>query len=184
MGNTAITHAALAAHRVAVAHDGMHGDQRGEHVAGRADDLALHGLGHQGSAAQHPELHQADLATISNTAAAQARQALEKQQQAERSLRDLDTRMTKEKTDALTENDRLRRAVADGARRLRIAGTCRAPDVSSDLLGAASTASLGDAGTIELAPTAGRSVLDIRAGIIADQSALRALQTYVKRVCR
>lgn len=139
---------------------------------------------YQGQLAEQARLHQADLATIANAAAAQARQALEKQQQAEQSLRDLDTRMTKEKTDALTENDRLRRAVADGDRRLRIAGTCRAPDASSDLPGTASTASLGDAGTIELAPTAGRSVLDIRAGIIADQSALRALQAYVRDVCR
>lgn len=139
---------------------------------------------YQSQLAEQARLHQADLSAISNAAADQARQALEKQQQAEQSLRDLDTRMIKEKTDALTENDRLRRAVADGDRRLRIAGTCRTPDASRDLPGTASTASLGDAGTIELAPTAGRSVLDIRAGIIADQSALRALQAYVRDVCR
>ena len=139
---------------------------------------------YQGQLAEQARLHQSDLSAISNAAADQARQALEKQQQAEQSLRDLDTRMTKEKTDALTENDRLRRAVADGDRRLRIAGTCRAPDASRDLPGTASTTSLGDAGTFELAPAVGRDILDIRAGIIADQSALRALQAYVRDVCR
>jgi prophage endopeptidase len=134
--------------------------------------------------AEQARLHQADLSAISEAAANQARQALEKQQRAEQSLHDLDTRLTKEKTHALTENDRLRRAVADGDRRLRIAGTCRAPGTADNLSGTTGTASLGDAGTVELAPAAGRSVLDIRAGIIADQSALMALQAYVRDVCR
>ncbi|MNJ66060.1 Bacteriophage lysis protein [compost metagenome] len=89
--------------------------------------------------------------------------------------------MTKEKNDALTENDHLRLAVADGDRRLRIAGSCRAG--GSGVPGTASAASLGDAGAVELAPAAGRSVLDIRAGIIADQAALRAAQAYIKEVC-
>ncbi|MNJ24234.1 Bacteriophage lysis protein [compost metagenome] len=44
-------------------------------------------------------------------------------------------------------------------------------------------ASLGDAGAVELTPAAGRSVFDIRAGIIADQAALRAAQAYIKEVC-
>jgi len=41
----------------------------------------------------------------------------------------------------------------------------------------------GNAGTVELAPTAGRTVFDIRAGIIADQAALRVLQRYVGEFC-
>lgn len=139
---------------------------------------------YQGQLAEQARLHQADLATISNAAADQARQALEKQQQAEQSVHDLDTRLTKEKTDALTENDRLRRAVADGDRRLRVAGTCPTAAGGGDLPGTASAAGLGNAATVELAPVAGRNVLDIRAGIIADQSALRALQAYVRDVCR
>jgi prophage endopeptidase len=43
---------------------------------------------------------------------------------------------------------------------------------------------MGDAGTVELAPAAGQSVFDIRAGIIADQAALRAAQAYIRDVCR
>ncbi|MFK0088734.1 lysis protein [Pseudomonas sp. NPDC090755] len=122
--------------------------------------------------ADQARLHQQDLTAISNAAVAQARQA----------LHDLDTRTTKERADDLAENDRLRRTVADGDRRLRIAGSCRAG--GGNVPGTASATSLGDAGAFELAPAAGRSVFDIRAGIIADQVALRAAQAYIKEVCR
>lgn len=126
--------------------------------------------------------HQADLASIANAGAAQARAAVEKQQAAEQARAELDAKFTKEKSDALAENDRLRRAVADGSRRLRVAGACSAS--SGHVSGTASAAGVGDAGTVELAQVAGRNVLDIRAGIIADQSALRALQEYVRASCQ
>lgn len=125
---------------------------------------------------------QADLTLIANAGAAQARQALEKQQAAELALRTLDQKAQQEKTDGLAENERLRRAAADSARRLRIAGSCRAS--GGDVPGTASAAGLGDAGTVELSAAAGSTVFDIRAGIIADQAALRALQAYVMNVCR
>ena len=132
--------------------------------------------------AEQSGLHQADLTAISNAAADQVRKALEKQQAAEKARDDLDAKATKEKTHDLAENETLRRAVADGARRLRIGGSCRAS--SGNVPGTARTTSLGDGGTFELAPTAGRTVFDIRAGIIADQAALKALQAYVMNVCR
>ncbi|WP_408634502.1 lysis system i-spanin subunit Rz [Pseudomonas mucidolens] len=47
-----------------------------------------------------------------------------------------------------------------------------------------STTGLGNAETVELTPTAGRTVFDIRAGIIADQAALRATQMYIRDVCQ
>ncbi|MFJ7792345.1 lysis system i-spanin subunit Rz [Pseudomonas sp. NPDC096950] len=125
---------------------------------------------------------QADLATIANAGAAQARRALEKQQSAEQAVANLDQKNQKEKTDALAENEKWRRAAADSARRLRIAGSCRAG--AGDLSSTTSTTSLGDAGTIELSAASGSTVFDIRAGIIADQAALRALQAYVMNVCR
>lgn len=125
---------------------------------------------------------QADLAKIASAGAAQARQAIEKQQAAEQALADLDQKAQKEKTDALTENETLRRAVADSARRLRIAGSCRAS--SGDVPSSTSAASLGDAGTVELSTASGSTVFDIRAGIIADQAALRVLQSYVVNVCQ
>ena len=126
-------------------------------------------------------LHKDDLAEITNAAADQVRIALTKQQAAEKTRDDLDAKATKEKTHDLAENETLRRAVADGARRLRIAGSCSA--YSGNVPGAASTTSLGNGGAIELAPAAGRTVFDIRAGIIADQAALKAAQSYIRDVC-
>lgn len=126
--------------------------------------------------------YQADLTLIANSGAAQARQALEKQQAAEQALALLDQKAQKEKTDALADNETLRRAAADSARRLRIARSCRAS--GGDMPGSTSAASLGDAGTVELSTASGSAVFDIRAGIIADQAALKALQSYVMSVCR
>jgi len=126
--------------------------------------------------------HQADLTNIANAGAAQVRQALDKQQHAEQALADLDQKSQKEKTDDLAENEKLRAAAADSARRLRIAGSCRSGggDVSSP----SSASGLGDASTVELSAAAGSTVFDIRAGIIADQAALKVLQEYVTNVCR
>lgn len=124
---------------------------------------------------------QADLARISAAGAAQARQAVEKQQAAEQALATLDQKAQKEKTDALAENEKLRTDVAAGSRRLRIAASCRASGV--DVPSTAGAASVDNAGTVELSAASGRTVLDVRSGIIADQAALRALQDYVTHVC-
>jgi prophage endopeptidase len=126
--------------------------------------------------------HAADLTAIANAGATQARTALESQQKAEQALAALDTKRTREKADALAENERLRRAVADGYDRLRVAGRCST--ATGSVPQTAGGASMGDAGTVELAPAAGRNIFDIRAGIIADQAALKALQDYVQNVCR
>ncbi len=126
--------------------------------------------------------HQSDLATISNAANTQTRQALEKQQAAEQARADNDAKATKEKANDLAENERLRRAADDSARRLRIAGSCSAG--GGHVPEATSTTSMGNAGTVELASAARQTVFDIRAGIIADQAALRAAQTYIRDVCQ
>lgn len=47
---------------------------------------------------------------------------------------------------------------------------------------AASTASLGDAGTIEFASAAGRTVFDIRAGIMTGQAALKPAQACIRGI--
>lgn len=155
--------------------------------------LALMGVGATGAwmwqansygtiIANNEASRQADLALIANAGAAQARQAIEKQQRAEQAIADLDQKAQKEKTDALAENDKLRSAVASGARRLRIAGSCNPG--RGNVSGTAGSAGLGDASTIELSAASGSAVFDIRAGIIADQAALKALQSYVMNVCR
>jgi len=135
--------------------------------------------------AKQDDAYQADLARISNAGAEQVRQALAKQQGAEARAAASDTKYTKEKADDLAKNEKHRADVAAGTRRLRIAGSCPASGAGSgNVPDTASTTRLGDAGAVELSPTAGSTVLDIRAGIIADQAALRALQSYVMNVCR
>jgi prophage endopeptidase len=124
----------------------------------------------------------ADLALIATAGAAQAQRALERQQRAEAAVAALDTQRTMERADALAENERLRRAVADGARRLHIAGRCSA--ATGKLPETTSAPGLGNTATIELAAAAGRTVFDIRRGVIADQRALRILQEYVRSACR
>ena len=125
-------------------------------------------------------LHKADLAAISNAAAQQVTQALAKQQEAQQAVADLDRKHTKELKDAQAENDVLRGKLARGGG-VRVAAKCPANPVS--VPPAAGAASVDHAGTVELSPEAGRNVLDIRAGIIADQAALKALQQYVREVC-
>ena len=125
--------------------------------------------------------HQADLSVIAGAANTQVRQALNKQQAAEQARADLDARTTKERESDLAENERLRADVAAGYRRLRFAGRCSAR--SSDLPDTSSTARLDDDGTVELAGAAGRTVFDIRAGVIKDRAALKGLQEHVLRAC-
>ena len=89
---------------------------------------------------------------------------------------------SKEKDDALRQNEALRRDVAAGTRRVRVAGTCAA--AGRRVVPPASIAlGLDPAPTVELTAAAGQDVFDIRAGIIADQHALTALQEYVATVC-
>ncbi len=126
--------------------------------------------------------HQADLTVIASAANTQVRQALDKQQAIQKALTELDTKATKEKANALAGNEKLRADVDAGDHRLRIAGRCSTS--SSNLPGTTSTARLDDGGTVELAGAAGRTVFDIRAGVIKDQAALRGLQEYVREVCQ
>lgn len=127
--------------------------------------------------------HQADLATISNAAAQQVRDALAKQQDAQQKVAGLDRRHTEELTNANAENNRLRARLATGGR-VRVVGSCPAATTAVPAAGTTTGPTrVDDAGAVELAPAAGRNVLNIRAGIIADQAALKALQQYVREVC-
>ena len=125
--------------------------------------------------------HQADLTAISSAAAAQVRQALERQQATQKALAELDAKATTEKAHALAENEKLRSDVADGDRRLCIAGRCSAN--SGNLSETSSAARLDDGGTVELAGATGRTIFDIRGAIIKDRAALRGLQEYVRKAC-
>ena len=125
--------------------------------------------------------YQADLTAISNAAAAQARQALERQQATHKALAELDAKATEDKARDLAENEKLRADVAAGDRRLRIAGRCSS--VSGNLSDTSSSTRMDDGATVELAGAARRAVFDIRAGIIRDREALKGLQGYVREAC-
>lgn len=140
---------------------------------------------------------QADLTATNNAGAAQTSKALAQQQAAEQKAADIDAQRTQEKAHDLTENeslrqqyaatqaanDQLRADVAAGTRRLRIAGSCTASSGGSGgVPSAASATGLGNAGTVELSGEAGQAVFDLRAELIRERSALKALQDYAK-VC-
>ncbi|HBM3057529.1 lysis protein [Klebsiella oxytoca] len=90
----------------------------------------------------------------------------------------LDAKYTKELANAKAENDVLRRRLDAGGRVL-VKGRCPV-SASAKTTG---SASMGDDAAVELSSVAGRNVLGIRAGIISDQTALRALQEYINTQC-
>lgn len=123
--------------------------------------------------------HAEQLAAIAAESQRVTIEALQKQQAAEQALADLDQLHTKELTDAQAENDRLRTAVADGTRRLRIAAKCPA-----NLPDATGAAGLDHDGTVELDRATGQTVYQLRESLIADRAKILALQAYVREVCR
>lgn len=106
--------------------------------------------------------------------AKQRQDTINDMQTRQRDVAALDAKYTKELVDANSENDRLRSKLASGGR-VRVAGQCEAS--------AATSSSMGNAGAIELSSGAGSNVLDIRAGIISDQSKVRYLQQYIREQC-
>jgi len=125
--------------------------------------------------------HQADLATISNAAAQQVREALAKQQEAQQAVADLDRKHTEEMRNAKDENDRLRGDVADGRRRLQLKASC--PASGSNLPNTTSTTSLGDGTGPRLDEAAERDYWSLRSGIATARNQIAALQQYVREVC-
>lgn len=96
----------------------------------------------------------------------------------QRDVAALDAKYTKELADAKAENDALQRKLDNGGRVL-VKGKCPV-SATTQTTGAAS---MGDDATVELSSVAGRNVLGIRSGIISDQTALRALQEYIRTQC-
>ncbi|EPW8907829.1 lysis protein [Salmonella enterica subsp. enterica serovar Senftenberg] len=97
----------------------------------------------------------------------------------QRDVAALDAKYTKELADAQNRNTDLQRRLAAGGR-VRVEGRCTVPTTTKT----ASTRRVGNAATVELSPVAGQNVLDIRAGIISDQAALRTLQEYIRTQCQ
>ncbi|HDH7528219.1 TPA: lysis protein [Escherichia coli] len=104
-----------------------------------------------------------------------ANAAITDMQMRQRDVAALDAKYTKELADAKAENDALLRKLDNGGRVL-VKGKCPVPSSAET----SSASGMGNDATVELSPVAGRNVLDIRDGIIRDQTALRTLQEYIR----
>lgn len=146
--------------------------------------LAIGGLGGyqlrsvqaQRDAAKVEAKHSDDLRKISDTATKAANLATEWQQRANAAQAELDTRITKEKADALADNSRR----AAGPERVRIAVQC--PARGGDVPQTPSAASVDD-GKADVTPEVRSAVFAARAALIEDTKRLEALQTYAREVC-
>ncbi|HDT4839577.1 TPA: lysis protein [Escherichia coli] len=107
-----------------------------------------------------------------------ANAAITDMQMRQRDVAALDAKYTKELADAKAENDALLRKLDHGGRVL-VKGKCPVPSSAET----SSASGMGNDATVELSPVAGRNVLDIRDGIIRDQTALRTLQEYIRTQC-
>ncbi|EBW7250991.1 lysis protein [Salmonella enterica subsp. enterica serovar Gatow] len=96
----------------------------------------------------------------------------------QRDVAALDAKYTKELADAKAENGDLQRKLNNGGRVL-VKGHRPVPATTET----SSPSGVGYDATIELSDVAGRNVLGIRSGIKQDQTALRALQDYIKTQC-
>lgn len=96
----------------------------------------------------------------------------------QRDVAALDAKYTQELADAKAENVVLQRKLDNGGRVL-VKGKCPVPAATQT----AGSASMGDDATVELSSVAGRNVLGIRSGIVSDQTALKALQEYIRTQC-
>ncbi|PTT69343.1 lysis protein [Pseudomonas sp. HMWF007] len=92
----------------------------------------------------------------------------------------IDQRNTKELTDALTENKRLRRSVGDGTGRLHVRAICPA---AGSVPAAAGTARVADAGRAELAADARPDYFTLRDQLALSRQMILGLQQYVRGVC-
>jgi len=93
----------------------------------------------------------------------------------------IDQRNTKELTDVLTENERLRRAVSDGSGRLLVRATCPA---TGSVPATAGTAGMADAGRAELATDARPDYFTLRNQLALSRQMILGLQQYVRGVCQ
>lgn len=93
----------------------------------------------------------------------------------------IDQRNSKELTDALTENESLRRAVGYGTGRLHVRAKCPA---AGSVPAAAGTARVADAGRAELAADARPDYFTLRDQLALSRQMILGLQQYALGVCR
>ncbi|MBL0907824.1 lysis protein [Pectobacterium carotovorum] len=123
--------------------------------------------------------HALVLKSASDKAAADSEAARGREHNFQQQIAALDAERTKEREDAKRENERLRNDIVSGKRRVQFASASLATCEQS--AGAVrSASSMGNATAVQLSATAGRSILDIRAGINDDQAKLVYLHEYIR----
>ncbi|WP_250507686.1 lysis system i-spanin subunit Rz [Caballeronia sp. GAFFF3] len=114
--------------------------------------------------ARDNEINAQKLQAVSDAAASAARAAIAKQNDAAAQLAQLDDKLNQEKASHEADNAKNRAAIADGARRLRVAVTAYTPANSGNAADSgASAGSVGDGagGTAELSPAFGSALFGI-----------------------
>ncbi|HCB1594219.1 TPA: lysis protein [Citrobacter farmeri] len=106
-----------------------------------------------------------------------ANDTIKDMQTRQRDVAALDSKYTKELSDAKKTISDLRRDVDSGVKRLRVAATC------SDVRQTASATGVDDAGAPELTPDARRNYFDHRDGIATADKMIRGMQDYIKEQC-
>lgn len=103
---------------------------------------------------------------------------LAKAQKSQRDVAALDAAYTKELADAHNALEVLHRDVASGAKRLRLAATCKLPVPHS-----AASAGVDDATGPELTADARQAYFHLREQLTLTRTALTGLQAYVREQC-
>ncbi|AYA09496.1 lysis protein (plasmid) [Rahnella aquatilis] len=152
-------------------------------VAGIALTWWVEGLRWDADVSRLNEAHTAELKKQSDQAVIDLTNQKKRTEGALIAFQALDAKHTKEMTDELAKNEKLRADIAAGTRRVRIAAanlaTCQLVGNSTS-----GTSSLGDTVQIDLTPTGGQTVLDLRASIIKDNEVIEYLQGYIEYLAK
>lgn len=125
----------------------------------------------------------ADRLAITTKAQQDTAAALQRTKDAQTAAAVLDAEWQEKYANAQQENSDLRDDVAAGHRRVRIL-TANLAASQHATGGDPATSCVGDATGVELSAAAGRTVYDIRSGIISDRAKIDYLQGYIEKVVR
>lgn len=124
--------------------------------------------------------HATTLRRLADATARAATAATTAQQAAQAVVGAIDTKRTKELTNGIEENERMRAADRPGTGRLRIPAVCPGLRAAPDVPGAATAPSV-DAPAAEISSDARQLVWDLRAALITERAQLLALQDYARQ---
>ena len=123
--------------------------------------------------------HATTLRRLADASARAATAATTALQAAQAVVGAIDTKRTKELTDGIEENERMRAADRPGTGRLRISAVCPGPSAAPGVPSAAAAPGV-DAPAAEIAPDARQLVWNLRAALITERAQLLALQDYAR----